>query len=567
MKARTGIALVVPLAMALLACSAAAAPTWQKVQTLEYVRGIPEPRVAIDGGGKAAVVYSQALDSFDDRAKVRIYTRPAGSGTSFFEPGLLPGESDPAVAVSPAGAMAIATVEEGRLHVVLYPVPGPKPRPPWDGPRPAEVVVEGGGAAVGEPQVTVDGAGTATVVWVSPPSGGGWPILAPPSRVHATTVSPGGVVGTVEQLGEPGSSCAPRVAAALRGDVVVLPNCAGAPDHVFVKPAGGSFGAGEAVPGFASGPTDVVVGGGGEVTAIEAGDRSQSPRQPYEYRAHYSTRPNGGVFGPSRPLPLDPSSAGGLQVESQEDGRTVAAWHAGTDVHYAVRPAGGDFGQARLLARAVGRPGLLGLVAAPRGPMLLWWQGVGPGQFTTSVLSPDGRAELPTPVGVRGGFTSVFAPSFAIDERGRAIGAWEQRCDGGGFAVMTVVRDEAGGEPLDPPCQDMRAPKVIAVRRKASLTRRVLRVRVACDERCRITAKARVLRAGRRKPIALSKTRGELSLGARRGAWVRLRLSRLELRRVRGARRAGRKVTVRLAVAVRDELGNGRVWRLRLPLR
>ncbi len=550
----------------------AAALEWQPVETLKIVRGFPEPQVAIDGSGKSTVVFSQGLDqSGGDVAKVQLFSRPPGARSDFFEPGLLPGQGDPAVATNPAGAMAIATVDDGRLQATLYPAPGPKASPPWDGPRPAKLAIEGAGPAIGEPQVAIDGAGVATVVWVSPPVPVAYTPVPVESRVYAVKISPPGVVGPIEELGDAGRCLQPRLAANLRGDVAVLARCGPIPGRVFVRPAGGDFGPAESVPGFIWGPSDLTIDGSGKVLAIEAGDRSTSPRDPYDYRVQYSTRLPGGSFGPAARLPLE-SSAGQLEAASQEDGRTLLAWRSDAGVRYAVWTAGSDLGAAPLVPNTSGA-NKIGLVAAPSGPGLLSWTetvrhaGALRVRFAVSVMSPAGVAGAVTHIGVPGAIPEFGAPSFAIDEAGRAIGAWEQRCWGGGFAVMMVVRDAPGGNSSGPPCQDFSAPRVAVRPKRAQLVGRALRVRVGCDEDCRLGVRARVLRGGKGKPLATAKARRGQRIVAGGYRTFTLRLTKAQTAKVRAARARGRRVTVKLALPVRDSYGNGAVRRVAVPLR
>jgi hypothetical protein len=553
LSARILIPLVALLA-AVFAPPADAALRWHTVRTLEYVRGVPQPQAAIDGTGKAAVVYSQA--DVGDASKVRLLVRPPGATGEFFEPALIPGQTAPRVAVNPSGAMAIATVDDGRLEVVLYPAPGPKPTEPWGAPEPVKLSIESAGYSVARPQIAIDGAGVATVVWVSPPGARSYTPNPPPSRVYTTTISPPGVVAPVQELAGPGV-CAPKLDANLRGDAVVAAGCDATEQDIFFRPAGGLFGPGESVPGMSGDPSNVTIDGTGDVLAFHAD------------QAYYSVRPRLRSFGVPVRMPGIPSGGLGLLVDSQEDGRTVAAWTAGNEAFYSTRQPGGDFGPPTVLP---GAQSLSGLVAAPAGPVLFWWRGgnvrtLGT-RLMTSILSTDGPPTRPTPVSAfAGDDSSLFAPSFAIDQDGRAVGAWEQRCEGGGFAVMTVVRDESGEGRAQPPCQDTRPPKVIAPGKRAILAKRTVRMRLACSESCRFTVRSRILRAGQRKPIALAKTDRERRLGARRGGWLKLTLSGAETRRLAVALRRGQKVTARLAVSVRDTYGNGRTWRLGLPVR
>lgn len=573
MKARS----IVPLALLFttLLAAPAAGFVWQPVQTLNLVRGFPEPKVAIDASGKSTVVYAGgSYPGRDLDGQSRLYTRAPGARSTFFEPGLLPGRTAPAIAASPGGALAIATLSGSQLDLTLYPAPGPKPRPPWGDPRPATATLEAAGFAIGRPEVAIDGAGVATVVWTSPAEAGAWTPDFRPTRVHAATVSPTGTVSAVEQLGQPGRDCTPRLDVNLRGDAVVATNCRDSRGEIFYRSAGASFGAAETIPGFSSYQADVTIDGAGGVLAIDADDHGLNPRS-YDYQAYEFVRPAGGEFGGARRLSI-PASAAQLEMETLEDGRTFAVWRDGTTVRHAIRAADGTLGPAGQVPGAVGAY-TLGLVSAPSGFGLVWWvQTAAPGGLQgegarnlvmAAVLASDGTVETGTPQGVPGPPGAVFTPSFAVNEQGRAIGAWEQQCAGGGFAVMTAVRDDRRGDRLDPPCQDASAPKVAVRPQRARLVGRRLRVRVGCDEKCTLGVRVRVLRNGRGRPLATGRLRNaRIGAGRYRTVTVPLR-TRRQAAAVRQALGRGARISTRLAIPVSDAYGNGAVRRVVVRLR
>lgn len=553
---------IVLAALATLAGTAAATPAWQPAETLEIVRGTPRPDVGINAAGNSTIAFSSSGRMFDSTGIV-VGTRAPGG--AFGVLGARPsGLADPQVAVAPNGATAIAAADRGRLFVTLYPAPGPAGAGGAAPTTGTPVAVDTGGRSVAGVEVGVDASGQATVVWASPRIS---TYQEPPGQVFAATVSPPGAVTALTALGAPGH-CRPDVDVNLRGDVVVSRNCIDRPDDVFYKPAGGAFG-GPETP-FAAGDAQyearrvaTAIDGGGSVHALEVTSVYVS-RDSVEERVAYATRPAGAAFGPPEALPGEPT--GEARIEAQEDGDVIAAWPGG----YTHRAPGAGFGP--VVSLPGGFPGF-DLVTSPHGPALVTWReekGVADGrtqQIVAARIAP-GAAPSVSRVGVRGHIEPQYGTTaFAINDSGQAVGAWEQRCSrDGALAVMAVALDERSSA-KSPPCQDRRAPRVIVVRERAAVRGRVLRVRVACDEACRLTASSRILRAGTRKPIATAKTRAEQRLAARRGGWLRLRLSRAEVQRIGRAKRARRKVTVRLGVSVRDVYGTGRIWRLRVPLR
>lgn len=572
MKARSTA--VLALLLTTLTAAPAAAFEWQPVQTLTSVRGYPEPRVAIDASGKSTVVSVGGYSGGGLGGTAQLYMRAPGARSTFHAPGYALGMTAPAMAVNPAGALAIATVDGSRLDLTLYSAPGPSPTSPSDGPRPVKVTLDLAGIEISTPQVEVDAAGAATVVWASATGAGTWTADFRPSRVHAATVSPSGAVAAVE-LGQPGSACAPRLDVNLRGDAVVAANC-DSHGEIFYRPAGGSFGGPEVIPGFSSYRADVTIDGAGGVLAFDAADRSSEPKN-RDYQVYEFVRPPGGSFGSARRLSIPPGAAW-LEAETLENGRTFVVWSERSTVHRAIRASDGTLGPAVQVPGAVdAQP--FGLVSAPGGFGLVWWIETptldGPGgsykpgarsRVMAAVLGDDGTVEAGTSLGVPGPPGTVFTPSFAVNEQGRAIGAWEQQCAGGGFAVMVAVRDDRLGGRLEPPCQDARAPKVAVRPQRARLVGRRVRVRVGCDEACTLGVRVRVLRDGRGRPLATGRLRSA-RVGAGRYRTVTVPLRPRQAVAVRRALKGRARIVTRLAIPVNDAYGNGAVRRVAVPLR
>jgi len=528
------------LAMGLQATPAAAVPSWHAPVTVTPVRGIPEPMAAIDDTGRAIVVYSDARPA--DPPGSPVYATWRFPGGTFSAPARLGDGEHARVAVTPEGTTAIAWADGDRIQLLLQPAPG-RPGAPGGYRRWADA----GGAGVSDLKLAIDRTGRATAVWKhAVASDGGEQV-----QLRAVTLSPDGSVGPVQELGAPARCPGLSVDGNLAGDAVAL--CS--PGSVIhIRPAGGDT--------FVSEPTDngsdflgyATVDGAGAVTVAIPIRLSSS-------FTTYRTRPRGGAFGPSKSFP-DLAS-----LYAQED-RTVAVWRNAQGVGYAIRPVGGDFGPARqaMLPSRVG--GSFAEVTAPLGPLPVMtgfetFDDRAPLHLGAISVAPDGAA---SPVGQPTIPGRVDYPgNIAGNSRGLAIFAWEQRC-GDGFAVMAMVLDERRGS-TDPPCQDRVAPKVLIRPARARLVGRTLRFRAGCDESCRLVVRTRVLRGGKGRPLATKKTPRPQRLAAGRFRAFKLRLRADDASRVTAVLAAGRRVTVRFALSVRDDYENGTVRRVAVPLR
>jgi hypothetical protein len=565
------LAVVVTTASAVEVASAAGL-SWRPEQTVELVRGVPEPDVAVADDGRAALVYS-SMDYFG-RPRLNLRVRRANTPEPFIggaatSPG---GTSDASVAMSPSGVTAVAAIEAGRLFVTMYPAGA------QDRYRGKIVEIEAPGVA-DEPLLGIDAAGRATVVWASPPRLTAYG-QSRPRQVYAVTVGPDAAAGPVQALGEPGN-CDPALDVNLRGDAVVAVSCPGSDATVFQRPADGSFDVG--VRPFAGTPGTVQVGidGQGVVHAIQGHHttiyRGRFPDA--EYHLSYAVRPAGGAFSPPEVVRRPGGRVGPLDLEVQESGRAIAGWVEGGRLLYAVRTASGSFAPATTAgnaARAATRDRdaafAVDVVASPNGAVLLVWrEGAGHSRtrVTTAMLGVGGTL-VEVFKAIPGLFPSAstidWSPAFAINDAGQVAGAWEQLCAGphSGLAVMAVQRD-VGGRPKAPPCQDAGPPWVTTQR--ATLVGRKLRVRIGCNEECRIVVRARVVRGGKGRLLATARTRRAQTVdhGGRR-TFV-LRLTARQAAEVRAARAARRRISVRLALSLRDRYGNAVVRRGAVPLR
>jgi hypothetical protein len=566
MRARLVKLVVAVAAVGAVLSGAASAATWQPLETLALVRGVPAPQVAMYGNGSALAVYADRQSFVFDEPEVMLAGRRAGGSWQAFSRPLAVG-TEPQVAASANGATAIAFVDDGRLAVASYPSPGPV-RPYGAKPTVGRTIpIPAAGRAVRDPQVAIDDSGRVTVVWISPAQPDTGESL---NQVEVVTVEPSGAVGEVTALGPPGD-CHPALDVNGRGDAVVSGDCADRAADLYYRPAGDVFGTGEA-PFEGEGHVRAQLDGDGNIHAFHTS--VGNPMGKSEYVVHYALRPPAGPFGaPSRLTGVE-DYAQDFDMEVFEDGRVVAAWMLVEDeIAYSIKPAGGPFSPVRGIATG-GRANGMDLVASPSGPALISWrERLSDATFPleqpmAAVLRRNGTTSV-SPVGIAGRLATPrqYHLPFAINDSGQAAGAWEQRCSRrGAFALVGVALDEASSG-AEPPCQDAGAPRVRVLRKRVLLSGRSLRVRVVCDENCRMVGRVRVLGQGARKPLATGRTRREQSLPANRGRWLRLWLTRTEARRVAAARAGGGGVTARLAFSARDRYGNGAVRRLRVPVR
>jgi hypothetical protein len=570
---------VVTSAVLLALCApgaASASPRWWPAETVDTIRGVPQPQVAIDGRGKAVLAYTNAdeadlpLGSALEGPWPALAVRDAGRGFAELQPQLSGSASD--VATNSQGATALVALHGGQVLLSTYGPPGVSSGPASPGfPGSEPSLIWSGAAAATDAKVAIDSAGRVTTAWLSPAPDAG---ADPPSGVY--TQRPGGVV---RRLATPDSCSDLSLDVNERGDAALGARC-GAASLVFFAAAGGEFGAGvdpfglDQPPSAPSPSLGVALDGAGSVHAFAT--RGPSPKFD-RFRAFHAVRPPAGPFGEKRELTFVATNDRSFDLDVREDGRAVAA--AGGDeedggLRLSVRPAGGDFGRARTL-RGQAAPTAIDVASAPHGGALVAWiegagdraAGVAPAtNRNIGALTVDAAGDvspvrqLAVPGDVRG------VPDAAIGDGGHAVVVWEQRCSrAGAFAVMASALDEARMG-RKPPCQDMRPPKVISTVKRARLRGRTLRARIACDERCAVTASSRTLRQGSRRPIAKAKLPRERTLRARRGAALKLKLSLAEAVRVARALGRSHRVSLRLSVSVRDTYGNGRIWRLRLPV-
>ncbi len=541
--------------------SAQAVPSWTSPVTVASVRGIPDPEAGMDRSGKATIVYSAAPVATNPR-RPGVFQTWRFPGSTFSAPRQIGSGVEPTIAVAPSGDTAIAWIDGDRIELLRQAAPG---APGASGQLTRSI--DAGGTGAGDLRLVLDGGGRATVVWT--PRVGSQ--SSAPVQLRAASVSATGDVAPTQELGPPAPCPALSVAGNLAGDVAAL--CGTSAQHIHVRAPGQqefqieAFQAdpidrsGSHDPVLASGPSRVSVDGAGTVTVTTNVNGRAAGVSTYRDRAR------GGAFGPWHNL-----GNGSLLLLGQES-RTVATWADGGAMKLAVRPAGGEFGpeQTAPVASLGGSTANVQFqeVAAPLGPLPILVgardvDGVGLPALAGFSLGPAG---VPTSFGrlaLPGGAVDVPG-NVAAGESGLAVATWEQRC-GDGYAVMAMALDERRGT-SEPPCQDRLAPRALIRPARVRLRGRALSFRAGCDESCRMVVRIRVLQAGRSRPLATRKTPRPVRLAASRYRSFKLRLRASDAARVRSALAAGRRVTVRFALSVRDDFENGAVRRLAVRLR
>lgn len=530
---------------------AAAEPTWKAPMTVAKVRGIPNPQVAVDRAGKATVVYSTA-DVGSTSRRPTVYAATRLPGQAFGKPTALGIGVEPRIAVDPGGATAVAWVDGDRIQFLLQPAPGQ-----LGAPGQLRRAVDVAGAGARDLRLVLDGAGRATLAWLPDTASD-----APGEiRPRAATISPQGDVSPVQELGAPTPCGRLQLVGNAAGDAAAacFPGTT-----VHVREAGaGEFVTETYAPSYLHSQAYLTVDGAGTVTVALPSDSSGL------VTVALVERSRGGAFAQTGGF----TDAGGASIPRlfAQEGRSVVAWTKGGELHYAIRPAGGAFGARQALPTA-GRNLASAFfdVSAPLGPLPLIMTttqmavgDVAPLDLRGATVGVDGAARAAGEAVVPG--LVDFPGNVAASENGIAVAAWEQRC-GEGFAVMAMVLDERRGS-SEPPCQDRAAPKVLIRPQRARLVGRALRFRAGCDEVCRLLVRTRVVSGGVGKPLATKKARRAARIGAGRFRSFALRLRPAEVRRVRAALAARRRVTVRFALSVRDAYENGAVRRVAVRLR
>jgi hypothetical protein len=285
-------------------------------------------------------------------------------------------------------------------------------------------LLSGVGAYGGD--VAVDALGRATIVWATDAS-------TDQGVVEAMSVSPAGRFGKAEAISPHGLWGPPDVAVDAAGNATVV-WASGAPPSVVVdaaeRPPGGSFGPPHALAPpahYVSYPRVAVNARGNAVASWVASDDTTATLE-------VAVRPAGGTFGSpeqvsaAEPFGIDPS------IAVDDRGDVVAVWDAflgqASAVRAAFRPAGGRFESPVTIAQAPGTtPGgpfayVSGAKAAidSHGDATALWTDTG---TMRSAVRPFATGAWSSPVTIASGTDCCsISPTLAVDTHGAALVAW-----------------------------------------------------------------------------------------------------------------------------------------------
>ncbi len=334
---------VTALVALLLALPAVAEAAWSRPTIASPETTLADnPHVAVDPAGEAVAVWLRLEGTYSIEAS----TRPPGDEWSAPVTLSPPTNSsvEPTVAITPSGE-AIAVWQRGNgAPTQLIQASTKTPGGSWSAP----VNLSVGGQQAREPQIAVDAAGDATVVWERPDTSGS-PIA------QAATKPAGGTWGAPVSLSAPGkTTSSPSLAYDAAGDALAVWSLSTDTSPYFglvvqasYKPAGGKWGAPASLSDsrfIALGPDAAFDPAGNATVVWQSGDREESPRQ-----VKAATKPAGGSWG--EPVTLsDPSvSSGGAEIAFDEAGNGTIIWGRGSstdgDVVAESKPAGGSWSQ------------------------------------------------------------------------------------------------------------------------------------------------------------------------------------------------------------------------------
>jgi hypothetical protein len=374
------LALVVP-------ASSAAAPTWLAPRDLsgpeQTLTGTsPAPRVAVDAAGNAVAVWEQVASNDVVQAAFRA---AGGQWTTAQDVSPKPGHgaSPPDIALDGAGnAVVVWSDEPDASHRTILSADRPAASGVWQTPQPVSAL----GQQYRHPAVAVDPAGDAVAVWQN----------------EAATL----VQAAVRPAG--GAWSAPK-------DVLSGSGLLGVP-KVAVDPAG---------------------------NAVAVWLRSNGTNQIVEA----SVRPAGGAWSMPQGLSAGGQDSGQPQLTVDRAGNAIAVWPRFDDtghavVQAAIRPPGGAWSAPKDVSSA-GKDSYLPSVAVDGNgnATLVWDRWSGTTSLVQTAVRPAGGAWGP-PVDVAPG-TQPATPHVALDSAGNAVVVWN-RSDGSNYLVQSSRRDGTG---------------------------------------------------------------------------------------------------------------------------
>jgi PASTA domain len=412
--AALGLSLVVLLAGK--ASAASTWPSWLGPQDLSPAgQDAFAPQVALDPAGNEVAVWA-LVDG--GRYAVQAAARPAGGRWGAPQDLSAAGENadDPQVALNPGGD-AVAVWRHWRDSSATVQAAVRPARGKWGVPQDLSVA----GVVASGPDIALDSAGNAVAVWGR--YNGNDFIL------QAAVRPAGGAWGAPQDLSAPGrDNGGPQVALDSAGNAVVLWTRYGNGSNGVVqesaRPAGGEWGAPEnlsAIDEDAGGP-QIALDPAGNAIAVWL------RREGINSVVQAAARPAGGAWGAPQDLSADGQDADVPQVALDQAGEAVAVWERlnGSNfiVQAAARSAGGAWGLPQNLS-ATGQHAYDPQIALdPAGnAAAVWWRSNGSNDIVQTAARPRGGAwGLPQDLSAAGG--DARAPQVALGRAGNGVAVW-----------------------------------------------------------------------------------------------------------------------------------------------
>ncbi len=416
--ARRGAAVVsVALALGLTAASPAAASLWTMPASVsEEGQSAHEPRVAVDAAGDAIAVWSRSGGTNDVvQAAVKPAGEPWGEPATLSEAGQ--DASEPQVAVDAAGDATVVWRRFGGSNYVVQTAVKPA-REGWGKPA----TLSEAGQEASEPQVALDAADDAIAVWVR--SNGSTDVVQGAAKPAG---EPWGEPATLSEAGQ--DAHMPQVAVNAAGEATaVWAGSNGGNDVVqaAIRPAGESWAQPATVSGAgqeASQP-QVAVDAAGDATVVWTRYTGLSSGGNSNYVVQATNKPAGEAWEE----PTTVSEEGqeeGLEPRVAVDaaGEATAAWTRFIYgccrlVQTAAKPAGKPWGEPTNLE--VGGDARVAVNAAGEAAVV-WTQYHGPGDLVQAAVKPVGKPWIkPATLSE----DEASAPQVAVNAAGDATAVW-----------------------------------------------------------------------------------------------------------------------------------------------
>jgi hypothetical protein len=293
----------------------------------------------------------------------------------------------------------------------------------------------GGGEKVIDFDAAADAAGNVTAVWTSEGSVG--------LTAHFASRPAGGVWTRVGSLGESGEQVtAPHLAVNAAGDTVVVYQGLENVTRSSVRPAGGDWTPPQTLsaPGEQTSSADVGLGANGDAVAV------WSTREFWGIRA--ATRPADETWTAPQNVSAPGVAARDLRVAVNDDGQAVAVWlrydGAAWVTEASVLPANGAWTAAEVLSGAGRQTEFPGVAMDREGNAIaVWRHSDQTGDVVEAAVRPTGQRWTDRHEMSPGHPPNVSAPEIAMNASGGALAVWAQHT-GTDVVVAAAAYDRHG---------------------------------------------------------------------------------------------------------------------------